>query len=202
MEGSRTKTLRLSSRDRDGAFRSLCHMPLSKIEDIAQVFLDNGIIRPTGRMRNLELVRVKAELHVMAAICHHTHGHPYRILSINTNISNEEHRKFFHEFIHYFFENHTRYVYLPKQGARECRTNIQNNTTHRFRQKLFIVNAVHHQQIFLLHLRMQLSFVRCQPIFHNFVRLNQACSFNTSLFDQHFLTHYKNTTNTSSLPFH
>jgi hypothetical protein len=38
-------------------------------------------------------------------------------LSINTNISKEEHRKFFHEFIHYFFENHKRYVYLPKQGA-------------------------------------------------------------------------------------
>ena len=117
LEGSRTKTLRLSSRDRDGAFRSLVHMPLTKIEGIAQLFLDNGIICPTGRMRNLELVRIKAELHVMAAICHHTHGHPFRILSINTNISKEEHRKFFHEFIHYFFENHKRYVYLPKQGA-------------------------------------------------------------------------------------
>ena len=117
VEGSRTKTLRLSSRDRDGTFRSLCHMPLSKIEDIAQIFLDNGTIRPTGRIRNLDLVRIKAELHVMGAICHHTHGHPYRILSIDTNISKEEHRKFFHEFIHYFFVHHKRYVYLPKPGA-------------------------------------------------------------------------------------
>lgn len=70
MEGLRTKTLRLSSRDRDGMFRSLCHMPLAKIEEIAQQFLSKGVIRQTGRIRNLYVVRIKAELHVMAAICH------------------------------------------------------------------------------------------------------------------------------------
>ena len=113
-EGTRNITRRVSSGDRQGTFRSMFRLPLHKIEALADKMVDEGIITPTRRISSDMGVQIKAELHVMGALAVLGHGMPFRLCSIGSNISKEEHRIFFHRFIDYFFDNHEKYVYLPR----------------------------------------------------------------------------------------
>jgi len=114
VEGSRTLTRRLSSLDRQGTFRSAFRLPLDKVERLAMLMLEKGIILPTRRIHSAFAVQLKAELHVLGALSVLGHALPFQVISIPSNISKEEHRIFFHKFIDYFFDNHEDYVYLPR----------------------------------------------------------------------------------------
>ena len=113
-EGSRNLTQRVSAGDRQGLFRSMFRLPLHKVEQLADTMIEEEIITPTRRVPSALAVQIKAELHVMAALAVLGHGMPFRLCSLGSNISKEEHRVFFHRFIDYFFANHEKYVYLPR----------------------------------------------------------------------------------------
>jgi len=116
VEGSRNKTRRISGRDRQGVFRATFRLTLEKVEKLAQLMIDNEIIIPTRRNNKPFDVQIKAELHVMGALCVLGHGLPFSVISTYSNISKEEHCLFFHKFIDYFFKNHSDYIYLPRDA--------------------------------------------------------------------------------------
>ncbi len=116
VEGRRTITRRQSGRDRQGLFRSIFRLPLTKIERLADLMIEKGIIVPTRRLRSALAVQTRAELHVMGALCALAHGLPFQVISASSNISKEEHRLFFHKFIDYFFDHHREYIYLPRDA--------------------------------------------------------------------------------------
>ena len=118
---SRSRTRRMSGRDNQGVFRATFRLPLDKVERLANLMIDKRIIGPTRRIKTAIAVQVKAELHVLGALCILGHGLPFQVISSNSNISKEEHRLFFHKFINYFFDNHRDYIYLP-QDAGELRS--------------------------------------------------------------------------------
>ena len=116
IEGSRSRTRRLSGRDRQGVFRSTFRLTLDKVERLAQIMIEKKIILPTRRIKSAIAVKVKAELHVLGALSILGHGLPFAVVSTYSNISKEEHRLFFHKFIEYFFDNHQEYIYLPRDA--------------------------------------------------------------------------------------
>ena len=116
IEGSRSRTRRMSGRDNQGAFRATFRLPLHKVERLADLMIEQKIILPTRRMKTPIAVQVKAELHVLGALCVLGHGLPFQVISTYSNISKEEHRLFFHRFIDYFFDNHRNYIYLPRDA--------------------------------------------------------------------------------------
>jgi len=124
VEGSRSKTQRISGRDRQGAFRATFRLTLDKVEKIAQLMINKNVIMPTRRINTAVAVQVKAELHVLGALCVVGHGLPFGVISTYSNISKEEHRLFFHKFIDFFFEQHKDYIYLPRD-ANELRNVMQ-----------------------------------------------------------------------------
>lgn len=116
IEGSRSRTRRMSGRDNQGVFRATFRLPLDKVERLADLMIEKKIIMPTRRMKTAIAVQVKAELHVLGALCVLGHGLPFQVISTYSNVSKEEHRLFFHKFIDYFFENHRNYIYLPRDA--------------------------------------------------------------------------------------
>lgn len=94
-EGSRNLTRRVSAGDRQGLFRSMFRLPLHKVEQLADTMIEEEIITPTRRVPSALAVQIKAELHVMAALAVLGHGMPFRLCSLGSNISKEEHRVFF-----------------------------------------------------------------------------------------------------------
>ena len=52
VEGSRSRTRRLSGRDRQGAFRSTFRLTLDKVERLAKTMIENRIILPTRRINS------------------------------------------------------------------------------------------------------------------------------------------------------
>ena len=116
VEGSRSRTHRLSGRDRQGAFRSTFRLTLDKVERLAKTMIENRIILPTRRINSTIAMQIKVELHVLGALSILGHGLPFTVVSTYSNISKEEHRLFFHKFIEYFFVHHQEYIYLPKDA--------------------------------------------------------------------------------------
>jgi hypothetical protein len=116
VEGTRNRTRRQSGMGRQSLFRALFRLPLDKVERLASLMMERQIIHPTRRMKSPLAVQAKAELHVMGALCVLAHGLPFQVISSNTNISKEQHRIFFHQFIDYFFDHHTDYISLPRDA--------------------------------------------------------------------------------------
>jgi hypothetical protein len=116
IEGSRSRTCRMSGRDNQGVFRATFRLPLHKVEQLANLMIEHKIIVPTRRMKTSIAVQVKAELHVLGALSVLGHGLPFQVISTYSNILKEEHRLFFHRFTDYFFDNHHDYIYLPRDA--------------------------------------------------------------------------------------
>jgi hypothetical protein len=121
VEGTRSRTRRLSGRDRQGIFRSTFRLPLAKVESLALLMINKNIIFPTRRIKTAVAMQIKAELHVLGALCILGHGLPFGVISAYSNISKEEHRLFFHKFINYFFDHHQDYFTSTRcRGAKNC----------------------------------------------------------------------------------
>ena len=102
-EGTRNLTRRVSAGNRQGLFRSMFCLPLHKVEALADKMIEDGIVTPTHCAPSNIAIQIKAELHVMGALAVLGHGMPFRLCSMGSNISKEEHQIFFHRFIDYFF---------------------------------------------------------------------------------------------------
>jgi len=110
----RSMTYHLSTRDRYGTFRCLFRVPLSKVDELVQLFLSRGWIRKTQHCKDDDRLRVKAQLLIMATlniIGHHT---PVRTLTTNTEISTSEHRSFLHLFLDNMYSIKDEYIFYPR----------------------------------------------------------------------------------------
>ena len=95
----RDRTYHLSTRDRYGSFCGLFRVPLYKVDELVQLFLNKGWIHKTQHCRDDVQLNVKAQLLILATLNILGHHTPIRTLSTNTEISTSEHRSFLHLFL-------------------------------------------------------------------------------------------------------
>ena len=74
----RDRTYRLSSRDRYGDFRCLFRLPLKKVDDLVNTFLEKDWIRLSKHCRNDEQLRVKAQLLILGTLNVLGHHSPFK----------------------------------------------------------------------------------------------------------------------------
>ncbi len=110
----RERTYDLSKRDRRNEFRCLFRVPLQKIDEYVDMFLDRGWITTSKHCRCPERLRVKAQLLIMGALNVLGHHTPFVALRSNTEICTSEHRVFFHHFLNMMYRNKDEYVYYPR----------------------------------------------------------------------------------------
>ena len=110
----RDRTYALSSRDRFGEFRAHFRMPLAKVDDLVERFLDEGWIHLTKHCSDVAALRVKAELLVLGALSVLGHHTPFCCLRSDTEISTSEHRAFFHDFIDCMYTIREEYIFYPR----------------------------------------------------------------------------------------
>lgn len=102
------------SEDKSSSFRCLFCMPLTKIDELVELFLSRGWIKLTKHCNDKAILKIKAELLIMS--CLHIVGlaMPFRTINHNTKISTSEHRKFFHKFVEKMYSIRDEYISLPK----------------------------------------------------------------------------------------
>lgn len=112
-EDVRHKTYVLSSRDRFGEFRCHFRMPLFKVDDLVDMFLDKGWIHKTKHCNNDDRLKLKAQLLILGTLNILGHNKPFRALHESTEISTEEHRVFFHVFLDKMYSIQQDFIHYP-----------------------------------------------------------------------------------------
>ena len=110
---TRDLTHELSTSDRFGEFRSLFRMPLSKVEDLTDIFISRGYIKEPRSICFREVFRERSELLVMSALYRLGNGNSFRQCRSMCHISVSEIRLFFFVFLAAMVEMKDEYVYLP-----------------------------------------------------------------------------------------
>ncbi len=89
-------------------------MPLTKIDELVELFLSRGWIELTKHCNDKAILKVKAKLLLM--LCLHIVGlaMPFWAINHNTNISTSKHCKFFHKFVEKMYSIRDEYISLPK----------------------------------------------------------------------------------------
>jgi hypothetical protein len=111
---TRDLTHELSTSDRYGEFRSLFRMPLSKVEELTDIFISRGYIEVPRSLNFREEFRERAELLVMSALYRLGNGKPFRQCRSQWNISISEIRLFFLDFLAAMVDMKDEYVFLPR----------------------------------------------------------------------------------------
>ncbi len=93
------KTLRLSSCNRWSEFRSYFCLTLEKVEELTNLFIDREWCTPSRRDLDDEVFYMRTQLRILGALNVLGNHTPFRQLTINTKLSTEDHRLFFHKFI-------------------------------------------------------------------------------------------------------
>jgi hypothetical protein len=109
----RELTYELSLRDRYSEFRDFFRMPLSKVDELVDIFVQRGYIpTPRSLFRRGEF-QERAELLVMAALHILAKGATFKSCRTLTHISTSEVRKFFFKFLDAMFNMKDEYIFLP-----------------------------------------------------------------------------------------
>ncbi len=111
---TRDLTHELSSSDRYGEFHSLFQMPLSKVEELADIFISCGYIQQPRSLKFQEEFREHPELLVMSALYHLGNCNSFRQCQSLCHISISEIHKFFFVFIGAMVEMKEEYIFLPQ----------------------------------------------------------------------------------------
>jgi hypothetical protein len=88
-------------------------MPLKKIHDLVSLFLENGWVCQTKHCKSEDEMMTKLELHILGVLKVLGHNAPFRTLKSNTNISDNEHRNVFTEFVHRMYSVMDNYIGYP-----------------------------------------------------------------------------------------
>ena len=110
----RDRTYFLSSRDRFGEFRCLFRVPLSKVDELVSIFLENDWVPKSRWPETDEEIKAKAELLIMSVLNVLGHNNPFRVLRSNTEIGLKRHHAFFHHFLLKMYSLRDDYIYLPR----------------------------------------------------------------------------------------
>jgi hypothetical protein len=111
---TRDLTHELSSSDCYGEFCSLFRMPLSKVEELADIFISCGYIQQPRSLKFQEEFREHAELLVMSVLYRLGNGNSFCQCQSLCHISVSEIRKFFFVFIGAMVEMKEEYIFLPR----------------------------------------------------------------------------------------
>jgi hypothetical protein len=114
---TRDLTHELSTSDRFREFRSLFRMPLSKVEELTDIFISRGYIEVHRSLKFREEFREHAELLVMSALYCLGNGKPFRQCRSMCNISVSEIRLFFFDFLAAMVDMKDEYEFLPRNVA-------------------------------------------------------------------------------------
>ncbi len=106
-------THELSSADSYGEFCSLFQMPLSKVEELMDIFISHGYIQQPWSLKFWEEFREHAELFVISALYRLGNGNSFCQCRSLCHISVSEIRKFFFLFIGAMVKMKEEYICLP-----------------------------------------------------------------------------------------
>jgi len=110
---TRDMTHELSTSDRFGEFRNWFRMPLSKIEELTDIFINREYIKPARSLRYRAEFRERSELFIMTALYRLGTGASFRTCRALCNISTSEVRLFFDTFLHAMHEMREEFIFMP-----------------------------------------------------------------------------------------
>ena len=110
---TRDLTHELSTSDRFGEFRNWFRMPLSKIEELTDIFINREYIKPARSLRYRAEFRERSELFIMTALYRLGTGASFRTCPALCNISISEVRLFFDTFLHAMHEMRDEIIFMP-----------------------------------------------------------------------------------------
>lgn len=124
-EGEVRRKTEALSLDRTSTFRGEFRLPLYKIEYLVSLFRERRWIDFSHHCRTEAKLKTKSELLILGALNVLAHGKTFRSLEVTTNISREEHRKFFHLFLDKMYSIRNDHIRLPLDSVisshgREC----------------------------------------------------------------------------------
>ena len=111
---TRDLTHELSTSDRFGEFRSLFRMPLSKVEELTDIFIFWEYIKVPRSLKFCEEFCKCAELLIMSALYRLGNGSSFRQCRSMCNISISDIRLFFFDFLAAMVGMKDEYVFLPR----------------------------------------------------------------------------------------
>ena len=110
---TRDLTHELSTLDRFGEFCNWFRMPLSKIEQLTDMFINREYIKPARSLMYQAEFREWSELFIMTAIYRLGTGASFRTCRALCNISTSENRLFFDTFLHAIHEMREEFIFMP-----------------------------------------------------------------------------------------
>lgn len=112
-DGEVRRKTEMLSLDRTSTFRGEFRLPLYKIEYLVSLFRERRWIDFSHHCRTEAKLKIKSELLILGALNVLAHGKTFRSLEVTTNISREEHRKFFHLFLDKMYSIRDDHIRLP-----------------------------------------------------------------------------------------
>ena len=117
-------THELSTSDRFGEFRNWFQMPLWKIKELTDIFINLEYVKPARSLMYRAEFRERSELFIMTALCHLGTGESFRTCGALCNISTSEVHLFFDTFLHVMHEMREEFMFMPT-NIMELRRNFQ-----------------------------------------------------------------------------
>jgi hypothetical protein len=110
---TRNLTHELSASDRLGEFRNWFQMPLSKVEELKDTFINRGYLKPARSLLRRSEFQERSELFIMTALYCLGTGASFRTCRALCNISTSEVCLFFDSFLHAMHEMREEYISMP-----------------------------------------------------------------------------------------
>jgi hypothetical protein len=110
---TRDLTHELSASDRFGEFRSYFLMPLSKVEELTDTFINRGHLKPARSFLQQSEFREQSELFILSALYRLGTGASFRTCRALCHISTSEVQLFFDTFLHAMHEMWEEYISMP-----------------------------------------------------------------------------------------
>ena len=110
---TRDLTHELSASDRFGEFCNWFRMPLSKVEELTDIFINRGYLKPARSLLRRSEFRKRSELFIMTALYHLGTGASFRTCRALCHISTSEVQLFFDTFLQAMHEMREEYISMP-----------------------------------------------------------------------------------------
>jgi hypothetical protein len=102
------------SKSRHSNFRSHFRVPLSTIDDLRDLFLSRGWVRPTKRCNTQLHLKLRTELFIMCALEHLGNRRPHTQFKTETEMSMSAHLLFYKHFLNCLYRARSEWIYFPR----------------------------------------------------------------------------------------
>ncbi|KAL7543618.1 hypothetical protein ACHAWF_007427 [Thalassiosira exigua] len=104
----------IQSQDRHSTFRTHFGVPLHKVDELVDLFLEKGWIRTAKHCPDWATLKIKAQLLILGALNILRMGAPFNALETYNHVCTSDNRKFYYKFINELFEVREQFIHLPK----------------------------------------------------------------------------------------